>query len=281
MLGVEGLACEQDRAVFAAVMISPRVIWARPPYRRSQSTGQPMWARCKRIWWVRPVFGGLAPRRARGNGVRLDRRSGRRAPWDAWCGWPSFPAGRDGADRQVDQVAVVVGYATDDGGVLFLDRPLFELGGERQVRRIVLGDDDDSAGIAVQAMHDARPGAAADLAELFEAESQSGRQRAAPMPASRMDDHPGGLLTTIRTSSSYRTSSGISSGLVPCCGESGNRTEMRWPGRKRWAALTGRSSTVTYCLMTARRNWTRLYRGNRTARKRPIATRRLRRRPPA
>ena len=95
-----------------------------------------------------------------------------------------------GADGQVDQVAVVIRYPTYDRGVLLLDRALFELGGECQVRCVIFRHDDDSAGIAVQSMDDTRTRAAADLTELLEAERQGGCQRTAPVSASRMDHHP-------------------------------------------------------------------------------------------
>ena len=86
---------------------------------------------------------------------------------------------------------------------------------------VVLGHDDHAAGVAVQAVDDARPRRPADGAQLVAVMGQRRGQGALPVAPCGWTTMPGGLLTTISQSSSYRTSSGMSSGLGACRGTSG------------------------------------------------------------
>ena len=98
------------------------------------------------------------------------------------------------ADRGVDDVAVELRHARDDRQVLLLDRAGLELGGERVVGLVVLGDDDHAARVAVEPMDDARPRRPAALAHRAEMMGQRPGERAVPMPLGRVDDHPGRLV---------------------------------------------------------------------------------------
>ena len=60
-------------------------------------------------------------------------------------------------DRPFDVVAVALGDARDQGEVLLLDRALLELLGELPVGEVVLGDDQQAGGVAVEAVDDPGP----------------------------------------------------------------------------------------------------------------------------
>ena len=98
------------------------------------------------------------------------------------------------ADRLIDEIAVVIGIARDDGEILLFDRSLLELAGEREMNLIGLGHDHHAAGVAVEAVDDARPRRAAGAAQLVEVKLQGAGQRAGPMPLRRMHDHAGRLV---------------------------------------------------------------------------------------
>ena len=72
-----------------------------------------------------------------------------------------LPLLRMHADGAVDEIAVAVRPAGDDREILLLDRAVLELEGQFVVRPVVAGDEDDAAGVAVEAMDDPRPQLAA------------------------------------------------------------------------------------------------------------------------
>ena len=72
--------------------------------------------------------------------------------------------------RRLDVVAVAVEHARGDGDVLLEDLARLELHAQVAVRLLLLGDEDDAAGVAVEAVDDARPVVAAELAQVAEVE---------------------------------------------------------------------------------------------------------------
>ena len=121
--------------------ISPRVIRARPPYCRSQSTGQPIWPRWTRIWCVRPVFGSTFDRRRSRRTFLGPRRKSAPSGWpDRRGGWPSSRAASGCTPiEQIDKVSIAVRLAGHDGEILLFDRAILELGGQFVMRLIVCG----------------------------------------------------------------------------------------------------------------------------------------------
>ena len=93
------------------------------------------------------------------------------------------------ADGVVDEIAVAVGAAHDDGQVFFADGSVFELGGEVGVGGVVFGDDDCAAGVAVETVDNAGSCGAAMLAELVEVMDERAGERARPVAFGRVDDH--------------------------------------------------------------------------------------------
>src|SRR5467141_2195051 len=79
---------------------------------------------------------------------------------------------RVAGDAALDVVAVAVEHAGRDRLILLEDAPLLELEAEVAVGHLVLGDQDDAAGVAVEAVHDPRAVVAAVFAELAEVEAQ-------------------------------------------------------------------------------------------------------------
>lgn len=75
-------------------------------------------------------------------------------------------------DWLVDDITVAVGDAGHDGEVLFGDAAGFELCGKGIVCPIMLGDDDQAAGVAIESMDDAGASGAATRAELGEVVGQ-------------------------------------------------------------------------------------------------------------
>ena len=65
--------------------------------------------------------------------------------------------GRVEADRPLDVVAVALGDARHQRQVFLVDRPLLELGGELAVGQVVLGDEQQARGVAVEPVDDPRP----------------------------------------------------------------------------------------------------------------------------
>ena len=60
------------------------------------------------------------------------------------------------ADAALDVIAVAVEHARGDGHVLLEDLAPLELHAQFAVRHLFLGHQDDAAGVAVEAMDDAR-----------------------------------------------------------------------------------------------------------------------------
>jgi hypothetical protein len=80
--------------------------------------------------------------------------------------------------------------------VRLLDAPRLELRHQVRLRRIVLRDHDEAARVAVEPVHDARPGHAADATQLVLAEVSEERvdERAAVVARRRVDHEPGRLV---------------------------------------------------------------------------------------
>ncbi len=98
-------------------------------------------------------------------------------------------------------------HAPDQRQIGALQRPgpavIGELFSEAPVGAVVLGHDEETAGVLVEPMHDAWPLDAADAGEAVPAMGdQRVHQRARFVAGGRMDDEPGGLSMTIRSSSS-------------------------------------------------------------------------------
>ncbi len=105
-----------------------------------------------------------------------------------------FPLVGMRTDRAIDQVAIAIGRWGDRCPVVLLDRPMFELLGELRVCEVVLGDQYDAAGIAIQSVDDARSVPAAGGAELLEVVGQRGGQGSSPMTFGGVHHHPSGLV---------------------------------------------------------------------------------------
>ena len=85
--------------------------------------------------------------------------------------------------------------SANDGQVGFVETPLGELPGQRDVRRIVLCDHQTAAGVFIEAVNDARPGDTADAAELALAVVQERiNERVFLVARRRVDDHPRGFI---------------------------------------------------------------------------------------
>jgi hypothetical protein len=98
------------------------------------------------------------------------------------------------ADGSVDYVAIALGHALDDGKILLLDRPSFELGGHSQMGLVSFCHDDHAAGVPIQAMHNARTRGPAQRAQVIEVVGQGARQRARPVPFSGVNHHARGFV---------------------------------------------------------------------------------------
>ena len=150
-----------------------------------------MWARCTRIWCVRPVLGSTVTAAKPSNRSdhlveRLRRATGRVVAAD---GHLLALLGMN-ADRAVDDVAVAVRPPDDQGEILLLDRAGLELRRQLRVRQVGAGHQDHAAGVAVEPVDDARPGRSAAAAQAgAEVKLQGAGQRARPVPARRMHDH--------------------------------------------------------------------------------------------
>jgi hypothetical protein len=95
------------------------------------------------------------------------------------------------ANRLVDHVAIHTRHAREDGQILLLDVARLKLRGECVVRLIILGHDDDAAGVAVEPMHDTGPRRPATATERAEVMGECAGQRSFPMPLRGVDDHAG------------------------------------------------------------------------------------------
>lgn len=98
------------------------------------------------------------------------------------------------ADRFIDPIAIELRRTDDDCQVFFFHDARLELLGQRIVRLIGLGDDNDAARVAIQPVHDAWARRTAASAEGREVVGQCARQRTLPMALRRVNDHPGRLV---------------------------------------------------------------------------------------
>src|SRR5262249_39351785 len=89
-------------------------------------------------------------------------------------------------DSPLDVIAVAVEYAGCNCHVFLKDLTQLKLHAEVAVSRFVLGDENDAAGVAVEAMNDAGPIFTAQSAQFTEVEAQGVDQRAAPVPLGRV-----------------------------------------------------------------------------------------------
>ena len=81
------------------------------------------------------------------------------------------------SDRLLDAIAIAIGRGADQRDVLFAHRAAGELAGELQVARVVFGDEDQAAGVAIESVDDPGPLGAADAAELLKTEGEGGGER--------------------------------------------------------------------------------------------------------
>ena len=77
-----------------------------------------------------------------------------------------FPLVRVNSDRLLDDVAIAIGNTDGDREVLLLRRASFELGGQRKVHWVRLGDHHHAACVAIEPMDNSRPSWPAYAAEL-------------------------------------------------------------------------------------------------------------------
>ena len=99
------------------------------------------------------------------------------------------------ADGAIDDVAIEFRPARHDGKIFLLDGAVLELRGQLEVGAIGAGHEDNAAGIAVEAMDDARAGGTAAAAQGgAEVELQGPGQGPRPMSPRRMDHHAGRLV---------------------------------------------------------------------------------------
>src|SRR5260370_34485724 len=76
------------------------------------------------------------------------------------------------ADAALDVIAVPIEHPGGNGQVLLEDLAQFELHAQFAVAKLVLGHEDDAAGVAVETVDDARPVIAVQMAEVAEVELQ-------------------------------------------------------------------------------------------------------------
>ena len=78
--------------------------------------------------------------------------------------------------------------------IFFRHLATLELAAQSMVDLVVLGNDQNSARVAVEAMDDARPKLSGDVAQPIEMKLQRTGQRSAVIPFSGMHDQPGRLV---------------------------------------------------------------------------------------
>ena len=106
-------------------------------------------------------------------------------------------------DRAIDDVAIPLRTARDQGEILLLDRTHGELFGQLGMGLIVAGDENHAAGVAVEAVDNARPARPAAGAEGgAKMELQAPASVPDQCPRAGCTTMPGGLLTTATNSSS-------------------------------------------------------------------------------
>ncbi len=98
------------------------------------------------------------------------------------------------ADRRVDLAAALGGHAEDERQVLLPHLAGGELRRQGAVRGVVLGDQDQARGPAVETVDDPGPQHAADAGEVADAVQQGVHQGSAGGAGTGMDDEPGRLV---------------------------------------------------------------------------------------
>ena len=99
------------------------------------------------------------------------------------------------SDRGLDHARRVRQPAVHQREIAPLDGPGLELAGQRRVRAVVLGDDEEAGRAAIQPVDDARPPRAADPGKVRAAVREQGmHQGPRPMPRTRVHDEPHGLV---------------------------------------------------------------------------------------
>ncbi len=102
-----------------------------------------------------------------------------------------LPVARVAADRRVDERLRRLEAAVDQGQIDLGHGAVLELVLQIPKGVIVLGGDDEAAGVLVQPVDDARPPLAADALQVGAVGQQGVDQRAAFVAQRRMDDHAG------------------------------------------------------------------------------------------
>src|SRR5207302_5355765 len=110
---------------------------------------------------------------------------------------------------------------------------------------IILGDHQETTGVAIEPVDDARAQFAGHVAERVEMKLQGRGERPPVIRFAGCVIKPAGLLMTTSASSSYTISSGMFSGASVWSATSGNRTERISFTRNRRLALTLRPFTST------------------------------------
>ena len=105
-------------------------------------------------------------------------------------------------DRALDVVAISLGNAIDDREILLVDLSKLELKRQPPMRELVFDDDEQARRVAVEPVDDARPILAGDGRECVIVKLEGVDQGPLPVPLAGCVTMPGGLLMTVRNSSS-------------------------------------------------------------------------------
>ncbi len=124
----------------------------------SATTGCPIWARCTRIWWVRPLWG---LQRDQGETTEafhdFVKRHGIPCTVGGRADGHLLAASRMKADRLLDVVTVALGDAVDQCQIFLVDLAQLKLKGELAMGQLVLDHHQQARRVAVETMDDARP----------------------------------------------------------------------------------------------------------------------------
>lgn len=135
------------------------------------------------------------------------------------------------ADGRIDRAGVLAQIAADDGLIRAGHGVVGQLCREGEVRKVVFRRDEQTGRVLVDAVHDAGPPLSADAGETVAAVGEQGVDERAVLVAGRgCTTMPRGLLTTMRSSSSYTTSSGRSCATSSEGAASGSVTTNVSPG---------------------------------------------------
>ena len=162
----------------------------RTPYWGSPDTGWPIAARWTRIWWVRPVSSitrssaVVGSRRSISKWVRASRGS-------SAVDRHQLAVAPVASDRRVDRPGPRRRMAVDERQVLATQPPARQHRLQRAVDLVVLGDDQQPRGVAIEPMDDPRP---RRLLATGGPPLERLRERSHPVTARRMHDHAGRLV---------------------------------------------------------------------------------------